>query len=203
MDQIKIGRFIATCRKEQNLTQLQLAEKLSITDRAVSKWENGKTMPDSAIMLELCDVLNITVNDLLNGEKLSVEAYNKKTEEKLVEMIQEKEQSDRLLQSTRFWIMLMDILFTAVIMLMLWEVEISPVGLLALYIVNLVLLIPMAILDVKIFRTAGYIQCKHCGHTYVPTKKQTRNAVYGFSGAYMRCPVCNKRGWQKKVFRKD
>ena len=203
MDQIKIGRFIATCRKEQNLTQLQLAEKLSITDRAVSKWENGKTMPDSAIMLELCDVLNITVNDLLNGEKLSVEAYNKKTEEKLVEMIQEKEQSDRLLQSTRFWIILMDMLFTAVIMLMLWEVEFSPVGLLVLYIVSLVVSIPVAILDVKIFRTAGYIQCKHCGHTYAPTKKQTKNVVYGFSGAYMRCPVCNKRSWQKKVFRKD
>ena len=68
MDQIKIGKFISECRKKQNLTQSQLAEKLFITDRAISKWENGRAMPDSSIMLKLCEILNITVNDLLNGE---------------------------------------------------------------------------------------------------------------------------------------
>ena len=73
MDQIKTGRFIAEKRKEQNLTQVQLAEKLGITNRAVSKWETGKSLPDASIMLELCDVLNITVNDLLNGEVVSME----------------------------------------------------------------------------------------------------------------------------------
>ena len=64
MDQIKIGKFISECRKKQNLTQSQLAEKLFITDRAISKWENGRAMPDSSIMLKLCEILNITVNDL-------------------------------------------------------------------------------------------------------------------------------------------
>ena len=72
MDQAKIGRFIAECRKKSNLTQMQLAEKLSITDRAVSKWETGKTMPDTSIMLELCDILCISVNELLSGENISV-----------------------------------------------------------------------------------------------------------------------------------
>ena len=66
MDQIKIGKFIAACRKNNNLTQLQLAEKLGITDKAVSKWERGITMPDSSIMLDLCDILGINVNELLN-----------------------------------------------------------------------------------------------------------------------------------------
>ena len=75
MDQIKIGKFIAERRKNKNLTQMQLAEKLGITDRAVSKWENGKAMPDSAIMLELCDTLEISVNDLLHGEVISMENY--------------------------------------------------------------------------------------------------------------------------------
>ena len=65
MDQIKIGRFIAECRKKAKLTQMQLAEKLNVTDRAVSKWETGKSMPDSSIMLELCDVLGISANELL------------------------------------------------------------------------------------------------------------------------------------------
>ena len=68
MDQIKIGKFIAECRKKNNLTQMQLAEKLNITDRAISKWENGKSMPDSSIMLELCNELKISVNELLSGE---------------------------------------------------------------------------------------------------------------------------------------
>ena len=73
MDQVKIGRFIAKCRKKTNLTQMQLAEKLNITDRAVSKWETGKAMPDSSIMLDLCDVLGISVNDLLCGEVVAMD----------------------------------------------------------------------------------------------------------------------------------
>ena len=67
MDHIKVGQFIAECRKKKDLTQAQLAEKLNITDRAISKWENGKAMPDSALMLDLCDILGITVNELLCG----------------------------------------------------------------------------------------------------------------------------------------
>ena len=72
MDQIKIGKFIAECRKKNNLTQMQLAEKLNITDRAISKWENGKSMPDSSIMLELCNELKISVNELLSGEMIEM-----------------------------------------------------------------------------------------------------------------------------------
>ena len=73
MNQIKIGKFITERRKNVNLTQMQLAEKLNITDRAVSKWETGRAMPDSSIMLELCDVLQITVNDLLSGEVITMD----------------------------------------------------------------------------------------------------------------------------------
>ena len=80
MDQVKIGRFIAECRKKKNLTQMQLAEDLGITDRAVSKWETGKAMPDTSIMLELCGILKITVNELLNGEKINMENTSKSIE---------------------------------------------------------------------------------------------------------------------------
>ena len=65
MDQIKIGQFVAQRRKNVKLTQAQLAEKLGITDKAVSKWERGLTMPDVSIMQDLCDILGITVNDLI------------------------------------------------------------------------------------------------------------------------------------------
>lgn len=84
MDQLKTGKFIAECRKEKKLTQAQLAEKLSITDRAVSKWETGKSMPDSSIMLELCKILGITVNELLSGEKVNMDSLEKRADENLI-----------------------------------------------------------------------------------------------------------------------
>lgn len=84
MDQIKTGKFIARCRKEKKLTQAQLAERLSITDRAVSKWETGKSMPDSSIMLELCKLLGITVNELLSGEKVTMDSLERKADENLI-----------------------------------------------------------------------------------------------------------------------
>ena len=84
MNQTGIGEFIAKCRKEKKLTQAQLAEKMNITDRAVSKWETGKSMPDSSIMLELCEILGITVNELLSGGKIDMESYEKKADENLI-----------------------------------------------------------------------------------------------------------------------
>ena len=95
MDQVKIGRFISERRKKANLTQMQLAEKLGITDRAVSKWETGKSLPDSSIMLELCEILGISVNDLLSGEVVTMENYNQETEATLLEMVKQKEESDK------------------------------------------------------------------------------------------------------------
>lgn len=86
MDQIKIGKFIASCRKGKNLIQKDLAEKLGITDRAISKWETGRGLPDSSIMLDLCNELGISVNELLSGEKLTIESYQENAEQNLVTM---------------------------------------------------------------------------------------------------------------------
>lgn len=86
MNQIDTGKFIANCRREKGMTQAQLAEKLNVTDRAVSKWETGKCMPDSSIMLELCDILNITVNELLSGQRIATNNYEEKVSENLIEL---------------------------------------------------------------------------------------------------------------------
>ena len=88
MNQETIGKFVAACRKEKGLTQKQLAEKLKITDRAVSKWETGKSIPDAAIMLDLCKILGISANELLSGERIAMENYQKRAEENLVELQQ-------------------------------------------------------------------------------------------------------------------
>ncbi|MBO4458724.1 MAG: helix-turn-helix transcriptional regulator [Butyrivibrio sp.] len=91
MNQIDIGKFIADCRKEKGLTQVQLAEKLNITDRAVSKWETGKSMPDSSIMLELSNILGVTVNELLSGERIEMNNYEEKVSENLIELTKKDE----------------------------------------------------------------------------------------------------------------
>lgn len=94
MDIIKVGKFIADCRKEKQLTQIQLAEKLNITNRAVSKWETGKSMPDTSVMMPLCEILGITVNELLCGERISVENYKMKAEENLIELQNKKAEAE-------------------------------------------------------------------------------------------------------------
>ncbi len=97
MNQAAIGTFISACRKDKELTQLQLAEKLNITNRAVSKWETGKSMPDPSIMLDLCAELGITVNELLSGERIPMENYQKKAEENLMELQTKKDNAQKSL----------------------------------------------------------------------------------------------------------
>lgn len=98
MNQEIIGKFISTCRKDKGLTQMQLAEKLNISNRAVSKWETGKSIPDVSIMLELCEILGITVNELLSGERITtMEKYQKKAEQNMVDLQGKKEQAQKSL----------------------------------------------------------------------------------------------------------
>lgn len=84
MDQIKIGKFIAQIRKERNMTQLDLANMLGVTDRAISKWENGRGMPEISLIKPLCDALSISVNELFSGERISNEQLTDKAEENIV-----------------------------------------------------------------------------------------------------------------------
>ena len=86
MDQIKIGKFILNCRKEKGLTQEQLAEKLGVTSKSISRWENGNTMPDYSLLKDLCNELDINVNELLSGEKIKGNDYMNKSEENLIKL---------------------------------------------------------------------------------------------------------------------
>lgn len=95
MDQQKIGQFVAACRKEKGLIQAQLAEQFGISNRAVSKWETGRNLPDASIMIDLCSLLGITVNELLCGERINMEDYKEKAEKTLVEVQKEQESTKR------------------------------------------------------------------------------------------------------------
>jgi transcriptional regulator with XRE-family HTH domain len=87
MNQDKIGKFIAEKRKEKNLTQQQLAEKLGVSDRSISNWENGKNMPDLSLFKPLCDELCISINDLMSGEQIDEKNYINTLEENIVNMV--------------------------------------------------------------------------------------------------------------------
>ncbi|MBR6525377.1 MAG: helix-turn-helix transcriptional regulator [Clostridia bacterium] len=204
MDQIKIGKFIAACRKQQHLTQMQLAEKLNITDRAVSKWETGKSLPDAAVMLELCSVLHITVNDLLNGEVVQVENYNKEMENTLLEMVKEKEQHDKQLLMLE-WVI--GILSALVLLISAMIGALAPIEKEWVRVVIVFAgLIPAFVgffFALKIEQVAGYYECKACGHKYVPTYKAVNLAPHMGRTRYMRCPQCQKKSWQKKVLSKQ
>ena len=93
MDQNKIGEFIAQCRKEHNMTQMQFAEKLGVTNKAVSKWETGKCLPDAALFDDICMLLNITLNELFAGERIAPENIEKKSEENLIGIATELQKS--------------------------------------------------------------------------------------------------------------
>ncbi len=206
MDQVKIGKFIAQKRKERGLTQMQLAEKLGMTDRAVSKWETGKSLPDASIMLELCGLLKITVNDLLSGEVISMENYNEKTEKNLIEMVRQKEQSDKRLLTMEIVIGIISTVFLfamiavgTVLMTMGAQIWIFFL----LFGLGIVQFIVAMMFCLRIEQVAGYYECRKCGHKYVPTYKSVNMAMHMGRTRYMKCPECGKKSWQRKVVSKD
>lgn len=206
MDQVRIGKFIAEKRKEQGLTQMQLAEALGITDRAVSKWETGKSLPDASIMLELCGLLKITVNDLLNGEVLSMEKYNAAMERNLLEMVKQKEEKDRQLLKTEIvlGVVSMVFLFAMIAVGAVFMKQGQPRWIFfLLFGVGLVQFLICMMFALRIEQTAGYYECAECGHRYVPSFAAVTFAMHMNRTRYLTCPACGKRSWQKKVLSKE
>ena len=202
MNQIKIGKFIAECRKRKNLTQMQLAEKLAITDKAVSKWERGVAMPDTSIMLELCDILCISVNELLNGERINMENSNEKNEQLLLDMAKELETKNKTIWSSMWAIMIVSI--TALIAGIFIAAFLIPEGiwqLVTIIGICIVFLIP-CFYALKLEVSVGAYKCKNCGHEIVPTYKEVLMAKHRGFTRHLMCPKCNKRTWCKKILKK-
>ena len=199
MDQIKIGKFIAQKRKEKHMTQAQLAEKLNITDRAVSKWETGKGMPDSSIMLDLCDELSISVNELLSGEDIIMENYSDKSETLLLELAGQEEQKNKSLMLAMWTLLFTSLAGMLVIVLLI--ANFIPDGSLqtALILITAACsLVPMFI-SLKLEVNAGYYECRNCHHRFVPGYRDVLWAMHIGTTRHLKCPECGKRSWCKKV----
>ena len=199
MDQIKIGKFIAECRKKQNLTQAQLAEKLDITDRAISKWETGKAMPDSDIMLDLCDILGIKVNDLLCGEMIEIEHKDEQLNELIFQMAKNEERYHKRLLHSAYVIIATSL--TALICLMsLISLLIPECGFQDfLIIVSVILFIIPCMIALKFKAETGYYECKNCQHMFVPNYKEIAVLMQTPTRRLLKCTKCGKWTWCTKL----
>ena len=189
-------------QRNKNLTQAALAEKLGITDRAVSKWERGKGLPDTSLMLDLCEILGITVKELLNGEKISMENNNRKNEQILLEMANELDKKNKIIWQSMWVIMIESFIAliagiyiaTALIPEGVWQV----VAILGICIVFLLSCFYALKLEVSV----GAYKCKNCGHEIVPGYSEALWAMHRGTTRYLKCPKCNKSTWCKKVLKK-
>lgn len=203
MDLIKIGRFIASCRKEKNLTQEQLAEELYVTDRAVSKWERGLSLPDAGKMLDLCNILGISAGELLNGEVIDMKDYEKKTNELLVELARQEEHKNKTLM-TNMWILLISstLFYVATILLAVLAFDEGFI-LGTIILVSTLVFVCVAFYALKLEVDAGYYECKNCHHRFVPTYCTVLMAPHMSTTRHLKCPKCNKKTWAKKTMTKD
>jgi len=202
MNPKKIGKFIAECRKAKNLTQAQLAEKLSVTDRAVSKWENGRSLPDTMLMLDLCKALDIDVNDLLNGEMV-MDNYKEKAEKLLLEMAEQKAAADKRLLFCEILIGVLSVIILLATDIVAAYVQMEDWLRIVIVVTGFIPILVATPFMLKIEQIAGYYECKECGHRYVPEYKSVFWAPHMGRTRKMKCPKCGKKTWQKKVINKE
>ena len=204
MDQEKIGKFIAACRKEKGLTQAALAEKLGITDRAVSKWETGKSLPDASIMMELCELIGTNVNELLTGERIPMDEYAKKAEQSLIEMQAKAEKADRNLLRMEIAMGII-IIPISIVLAKISEIFSNQGDALignALLVLSYVAIVLFGFIGLKIEHDAGYYECPNCGERYVPSMLSVILAIHLGTARRLKCPYCEKKGFHKKVISK-
>ena len=201
MDQIKIGKFIQEKRKEQKLTQSDLAEKLNVTDRAISKWENGNCLPDAGTMPELCKILNVSINDLFSGEIVDMKDNEKKLEENLLEMAKLREEKDKQLLKLEVVIgYTASITFLTLIFIASF-VEMATWLRILLIVIGCIIFAYGMGNAVKIEQVAGYYECSNCHHKYVPTYQSVLWSQHMGRTRKMKCPKCGEKSWQKKVLK--
>jgi transcriptional regulator with XRE-family HTH domain/DNA-directed RNA polymerase subunit RPC12/RpoP len=202
MDQIKIGKFIQQRRKEKKITQSKLAEKLCVSDRAISKWENGICLPDASNIQELCKILDVSINDLFSGEIVDKEDNENKLENNLLELVKQKEESDRrlLLMEIVCGLLCLIPVFIVIIIVEMFPMEEWKAGL--MIIASLLPLIILTPLLLKIEQVAGYYECEQCGSKYIPSYSNVFFARHIGRTRYMKCTKCGKKSWHKKVISK-
>lgn len=204
MDQVKIGKFLSDERKEKGYTQKQLSELLGISDKTISKWECGNGFPEASLLLPLCNELEITVNELLTGERISQQNYKKKAEENMVNMIREKEENKQKILLTTMIGVISTITFVTLLLVVCFytDVIILPIKI-------VLMMIAISVFGVGLYvamwgdRKIGYFKCRNCNELFTPTFMQYNMGMHLLSTRYLKCPHCKTRTWCKKVMTKE
>lgn len=203
MDQIKTGRFIAEQRKAHGMTQRQLAEKLSVSDKTVSKWECGNGLPEVSLMLPLCKLLSINVNELLSGERLDADSYKQHAEENMMKLIDERKENKRKL-ILEFVVVMITLLASCTLIMLSGLLEMETWLRVTLIAIGLVVMFGGIGVAAVLEMTAGYFECSKCGEYFVPTKTAYIMGAHTIMRRHLKCPHCGKRNWcRRRLAQKD
>ncbi len=200
MDQFKTGQFIKSIRKEKNLTQREVAEKLSISEKTVSKWETGNGMPEVSLMLPLCKLLGISINELLSGERLDEKQYIEKAEENMACLVDRTSPRKKIVISTISCILavlssLALVLISAFFVTEIW-VRIVMIGIALIVIFSDVAVVLLVAVSVEIYK------CDKCDEKFVPTLIAYLLSPHTFKRRYLKCPHCGKKSWNNSHLKK-
>ena len=204
MDQVKIGKFISDERKAKGYTQKQLSELLGIIDKTISKWERGNGFPEASLLLPLCNELEITVNELLTGERISQQNYKKKAEENMVNMIREKEENKQKILLTTIIGVISTITFVTLLFVVCFYTDV-----ITLPIKIVLMIIAISVFGIGLYvamwgdRKIGYFKCRNCNELFTPTFMQYNMGMHLLSTRYLKCPHCKTRTWCRKVMTKE
>ena len=201
MDLQVTGKFIKEQRKLKGLTQSELASKLLVSEKTISKWECGNGFPDTTLILPLCKELDISANELLSGKKLLGDEYKQQAEQNLVNLKHNQEQSSKFLLTIECVLGIIASVSFIVLLLVALYFEMA-VGWKITLIVVAVLEFAVGIhFCLRIEKDAGFYECHCCHHKYIPTYNQILWSMHCGRTRYLKCPKCQKRSWQKKVIK--
>jgi len=199
MNQKLIGTFIKSLRKEKGLTQIELAEKLNVSEKTISKWECGNGLPDAASMLPLCEQLGISANELLSGKKLKENEYMQQAEKNLVLLQQTHQRNVKLLFAIEWMLGCFSLIlfYAGILVAILVDMQIWLRVLVGVF--GFIFLCSGIHFCMLIEKDAGYYECQYCHHKHIPTLKQMYLAMHMGRTRYMKCPKCGEKSWQRKV----
>ena len=200
MDQTTTGQFIKNMRKECGLTQREVAEKLNISEKTVSKWETGKGLPDVGLMLPLCKILKISVNELLSGQKLDDKGYVERAEENIAALL-----SDKCSTRIKFTFGLISFLLTlasTIILVMIAGFGEMQAWLRVLIVAAAILTIIANVIFMCIFGASTEIfECPECSAKFAPTLSAYIAGPHTLRKRKLRCPRCGKKSWCRSFWR--
>lgn len=198
MDQIAIGKFIAEERKRKGYTQKQLSEKLEISDKTVSKWERGNGFPEVSLLLPLCKELDITVNELLSGERVSLEDYQRKAEENMVNLVKEAQESRKKIILSAV-VALLVVVAAVPLFVLSGALEMETWLRCVLIAIGFVVLFLGIAVACVLDREAGAFECPECKTRFVPDMKAYVMGPHTITKRKLTCPHCGAHKYCKKV----